>query len=84
MKLRTFKKLRAALFRFLLLFALGHDGAAKSCAEVIGEFIKLRVAVDLDRFLGGVADYVAVVAPREVIFEFGLGTGVEDAVEIIG
>ena len=43
----------------------------------------MRVAVDLDGLLGGVADDVAVVAPLEVILQLRLRLGVDGIVEII-
>jgi hypothetical protein len=69
--------LRSSLFFGL---ALRNDGGAKTSAEVVREFVKLGVAIDLDGFLGGIADHVAVVAPRQVILEFRFGTVVEDIV----
>ncbi len=62
---------------------LGHDGGAKAVSEIVGEFVELRITVNLDRLLGGVADDIAVMAPRKMIFQFGLGTVIYDAVEII-
>jgi hypothetical protein len=56
--------LRAALF---VLLALGHNGGAKTAAEIIGQFVKLGVTVNLDGFLGGIADNIAVVAPGEMV-----------------
>jgi hypothetical protein len=56
--------LRAAL---LVLLALGHDSGAKTSAEIIGQFVELGVAVNFDGFLGGVADNIAIVAPREMV-----------------
>jgi hypothetical protein len=57
--------LRAAL---LVLLTLGHDGGPESAAEIVGEFIELRVAINLDGLLGRVANDVAVVAPGKMIF----------------
>ncbi len=64
--------------------ALGDDGGTEPVAKVVGEFVELGVAVDLDGLLGGIADDVAVVTPGEVIFQFGLSPVVEYAVEVIG
>ena len=72
--------LRPDLF---LCLALGDYGGAKAGAEVLREFVELRIPVDLDGLLGSVADNVAVVAPGKVIFEFGLGAVVEHAVEVV-
>jgi hypothetical protein len=63
--------------------ALGNDGGSKPVTKVVGKFIELRVAVNLDGLLGGIADHVAVMAPRKMIFQFGLGAIVYDSVEII-
>ncbi len=49
--------------RFLFR-ALGHDGGAQPAAQVIGQFVELRISINLDCLLGCVADDVAVVAPR--------------------
>ena len=54
---------------FPLLLALGHDRGTEPAAEVFGKFVELRVAVDLDGLLGCVANHVAVVAPRKMIFQ---------------
>jgi hypothetical protein len=73
--------LRSAL---LMLLAFGHDGGAEPAAEVFRKFVELRIAVDLDGFLGGVANDVTVVAPGKVVFELDLGFFVENAIQIIG
>ena len=57
--------LRTAL---LVLLALAHDGGAETRAEIFGQFVELRVAIDLYGFLGGVANDVAVVTPGKMIF----------------
>src|SRR5256885_5889641 len=44
----------------------------------------MGIAIDFDCHFGGAQNHFAVVAPIEVIFEFGLGAGIDDAVEIIG
>lgn len=64
--------------------ALGHDRGAETGTEIVGQFIKLGIAVDLDRLASGIADDIAVVAPGEVVVEFGLSAGVQHAVEVIG
>jgi hypothetical protein len=72
--------LRTALF---LLLALGHDGGAEAATKVFGQFVKLGVAIDLDGFLGGVANYIAVVAPGEMVLEFDFCLLVENAIQIV-
>ena len=64
--------------------AAGRDGRPELGFEVFGEFVELGIAVDLDGLLGGVANYIAVVAPSQVLFQFGFCTGVNDAVQVIG
>jgi hypothetical protein len=73
--------LRAYLFASL---ALADDCGTQAIAEVVGQFVELGVAVNLDGFLGGIADHVAVVAPSQVVFQFGLGPVVDDAVQVVG
>src|SRR5438128_11105509 len=68
---------------FLLRLALGDYRGAKAGTQVFRQFVKLRIPVDFDCLLGGVAHNVAVVAPGKVIFEFGLGAVVEHAVEVV-
>jgi hypothetical protein len=74
----------AGLYAFgaalLVLLALGHDGGAEAAAEVVGQFVKLRVAVDFDGFLGGIANHIAVVAPGEVVLQLDFCRFVENAV----
>jgi hypothetical protein len=64
----------------LVLLALGHDGGAEAGTEVVRQFVKLRVAVNFNGFLGGVANHVAVVAPGEVVLQLDFCRFVEDAV----
>jgi hypothetical protein len=66
-----------------MLGALGHDGRAQARAEIVGQFVQFGVAIDLDGFAGGIADNIAVVAPREVIVKFGPGAGVERAIQVV-
>src|SRR5216684_2351619 len=70
--------------RLFVCLTFGHNGAAKAVAQIVGKFAELRVAVDLDGLLGGVADNVAVVAPSQMVFQFGLGAVVKDAVQVVG
>src|ERR1043165_2925006 len=68
----------------LARLALLDDCGAKLGSEVFRKGVKLGVAVNLDGFLCGVADHVAVVAPSQVLFEFRLGGGINDTIEVIG
>ena len=66
------------------MLALVDDGAAEPVAQVVGQFEQLLVPVDLDRHFGGIADDKAVVAPRQVFVQFGLGPVVNGTVQVIG
>ena len=67
----------------LMCHALSHDGRPEPRSQIVGQFIKVRATVDFDGFAGGVTNHVAVVAPRQMIVEFGLGPGVQHAIEVI-
>jgi len=60
--------------------AAGCDGRPELGFEVFGEFVELGIAIDLYGLLGRIADNIAVVAPSQVLFEFGFGAGVNDPV----
>src|SRR5438270_7700674 len=75
------QKLTSNLLRpGLPAFALAHDGGSKAGAEIVGQFVQLRIAVNLDSFFGCIANNVAVVAPSQVVFQLCTGPGVDDAV----
>src|ERR1700722_5490595 len=80
-KLRSLHALWSAFF---LLLAFHHDGGTQATAQIVGQFVKLGVAVDFDGLLGRVADHVAVVAPGKMVLQFDLGRVVEDTVQIVG
>jgi hypothetical protein len=63
-----------------VLLALRHDGRAKAGAKIVWKFVELGIAVNFDGLLGGIADYIAVVAPSQMIFELGLSPIVEGPV----
>src|SRR5579864_8817058 len=65
-------------------FALGNDGGAEACSKVVGKFVQDGIAVNFDGLLGGVADNVAVVAPSQVVFQFGPHSFVEVVVQVAG
>jgi hypothetical protein len=67
----------------LVLLTLGHDGGTKAGAKVIGQFIQLRVAIDLNGFLRGITNDVAVMAPGKMILQLDFCRFVEDAIQII-
>ena len=62
---------------FLSGLTLGNDGRTEPGSKIVGEFVELRIAVDFNGLLGGVADDVAVVAPGQVLFELDLCSIVE-------
>ena len=64
--------------------AFGHNGIVEAGSEAFWVLIKLIIAVNLDGFLGCVADHVAVVAPSQMFFKLGFGARVNYAVQIIG
>jgi hypothetical protein len=76
--------LAARRIRLLVRGTLGHDGGTKFRSEIVGQLIKLRVAIDLDGFASGIAHNVAVVAPRQMVIQFGLRLGVEYTVKVVG
>jgi hypothetical protein len=66
-----------------MLLALGHDGGTEAAAEILGQFIELRVTINLDSLLGRVANHVAVVAPGEMVLQLDFCGFVEYAVQIV-
>jgi hypothetical protein len=64
----------------LVLLALSHDGGTQPRAKIVGKFVKLGVAVNLNSLLGGIANHVAVVAPGEMVLQLDFCGFVEDAV----
>ena len=69
---------------FLARLTFGNDGTAKAGAKVFRQRIKLGVAINLDGLFGGIANYVAVVAPSQMLFQFSFCGGVNNAVKVIG
>jgi hypothetical protein len=53
--------------------ALGDNGRLNSGTEFVRKFVKVRVAIDLDGALGGIANDIAVMAPLQMFLELGLG-----------
>jgi hypothetical protein len=64
--------------------APAHDGALEAAPQIVRQLVKLLVAVNLNGFPGRIANDVAVVAPRQVILEFGLGAIIQCAIEVVG
>jgi len=80
---KTLKPLPVWRVRFLLRRTLGHDRRAQARTQIIGQLVELRVTIDFDRLLGRIADNIAVVAPRQMIVQFGLGPRVEHAIQVV-
>src|SRR5208283_2432789 len=68
----------------LVALALRQDGRTQAAAQIVREFVEVRIAVNLDGHLGGIAHHVAVVAPLEMVFQFRLGLSVHRPVEVVG
>jgi hypothetical protein len=64
--------------------ALGNNGGFKSCSQVVGKGIQLGIAVDLNGLFGGIAYYIAVMAPGKMILQLCFGPVVHDAVQVVG
>jgi hypothetical protein len=77
------KKLHTLRTALLVLLALGHNGGAEAGAKVVGQFIELRVAVNLNGLLRRITDDVAVMAPGKMILQLDFCRFVEDAIQII-
>ena len=65
-------------------FAAAGYGRPELGFEVFWEFVELGIAVDFDGLFGGVANYIAVVAPSEVFVQFGFCAGIDHAVQVVG
>src|SRR5437870_8858257 len=65
-------------------FTLGNNGLVKLLTKGFREFVDSVVAIDLDGFLGGVQDHMAVAAPMQVFVEFGAYSRGHGAIQIIG
>jgi len=61
-----------------------HNGRPEPGSKVFWKFVKLRVAVDFDGLLGGIAYNIAVVAPSQMFFKFRFCGGVNHAVKVVG
>jgi hypothetical protein len=56
----------------------------EAISETFWELIKFIIAVNFDGLLGGVHDYVAFVAPMQVLVELDFQVLADLAVKIIG
>src|SRR5580658_3834421 len=63
--------------------ALGNDRGAKPGAKIFWQFVEFRVAINLDGLLGRVANHIAVVAPRQMIFQFSLRARINRTVKVV-
>ena len=78
------RTLGGSFTRRLAAFAFVDDGFVKASAEGFGEFVDLVISVDFNGLLGGVQDHVAVVAPMQVLFQFGANCHADGAIQIVG
>ena len=69
--------------RFLMRRAFAHNRRSQARAQIVRQFVELRVAIDFDGFPGRIADHVTVVAPRQMIVEFGPGPGIQRTIEVV-
>ena len=76
--------LSSGLFSRLTMAAFRHNGVVKAASEAFRKLIKLVIAVDFDRFLGGVHHDVAFVAPMEMLIQLDFEVLADLAVKIIG
>jgi hypothetical protein len=60
--------------------ALGNDGGFEAGTKIVRQFVEFGVAVNLNGLLGGVAYYIAVVAPSQMVLKLCLRSVVDDAV----
>src|SRR5208337_869802 len=82
--LGLFRSLRVAWgVRISTALALRHDGRTQTATQIVRQFVKLGVAVNLDGHLGCVADNVAVVAPLKMVFQLSMGLRIHRAVEVV-
>jgi len=78
------ERLARRRLRFLMGRTFAHDRCPQARAQVVGQFVELGVAVNFDGFTSGVADHIAVMAPCQMIVEFGLGPVIQRTIEIVG
>src|ERR1700720_1029848 len=74
----------ASRTRLLLRGAFSHDRRAESGPQIVGQLIELGVAIDFDGLFRRIANHIAVVAPSQVVVEFGLRSGVQHTIEVVG
>ena len=68
----------------LMRHALAHDGRSQPRPQIVGQFVEFRIPVDFNGLAGGIANHVTVVAPSQMIVEFGLGPCVQRPIEVVG
>jgi len=76
-------RLLAGVFWFRAL-ALVDNGCLKLAAQIFGELVQFRSAINFDRPLGRVADHVAVVTPSEMLLQLRLGAIVHGIIQVVG
>src|ERR1039458_930389 len=75
---------RRSFLRARRRLALRQDGVPQPAAQIVRKFVQMRVAINFDGHLGGVADDIAVMAPLEVVFQLRPCLGVHRVVQVIG
>jgi hypothetical protein len=68
---------------FVLVFTLGDDGLMEFVADGIGKGINVVIAVDFDGLAGCVANYKAVMAPLQVLFQLRFKLDVNASVQVL-
>jgi hypothetical protein len=68
----------------LLVLALGHDCRSEATPKIVGQFVKLRVAVNLDGLLCCIANNEAVMAPLKMLFQLAPCTSINRFVQVVG
>jgi hypothetical protein len=67
-----------------MALTFSYDGGMDPAAKFVRKFIEPRVPVNLNRALGSVANYVAVMAPLQMFLEFRLGVRIHGVIEVVG
>ena len=68
---------------FVFVFTLGDDGLMEFVADGIGKGINVVIAVDFDGLAGCVANYKAVVAPLQMLFQLRFKLDVNASVQVL-
>lgn len=66
------------------MLALGHDCGSEAGTKIVGQFVKLGVAIDFDSLFCCIANNEAVVAPLKMLFQLGSGASINAVVQVVG